>query len=155
MQPAAPGLNLIFSEARNDPIQETMNSDRKRRATAKPQVTHIIPNRGSIHGGQIITLSGWNLKSQNLNIGSKTDSSTKDEGDDYIIWFEMKGETPIFCTLDRHFSIIARHVGTHQSIFCKTPPVSRPGKYNVKMKIDGGETITAKTFTFEVCRFHS
>ena len=114
----------------------------------------MIPDKGSVNGGQIITIAGYNLKSQKFNVGTKSDTSSEDEGDDFIIWFEKTGkgfeeEAPIFCEMDRHFSIIAKHVGDHESIFCRTKAVTRRGKYQVFLKIDGGETMEVGMFYFE------
>ena len=141
----------IFDEKINASLiskTNTHGSDGRR----PPEIKHIVPTGGSPDGGQIITIAGWHLKSQNFNVGSKTDQSTKDEGDDYLIWFEMDGEPPLVCEMDRHFSIIALHVGDYESIFCRTPKVTKRGRYRVKMKIDGGDTTDVGNFDFETSR---
>ena len=97
----------------------------------------------------MITIAGYNLKSQNFNVGSTSDTSAENEGDDYVIWFEREGEDAVLCEMDRHFSIMARHVGDHDSIFCRTPKITRRGQYDVKMKVDGGETMAVGIFKFE------
>ena len=97
----------------------------------------------------MITIAGYNLKSQNFNVGSTSDTSAENEGDDFVIWFERAGEDALLCEMDRQFSIMARHVGDHDSIFCRTPKITRRGQYDVKMKVDGGETMAVGTFKFE------
>jgi hypothetical protein len=90
----------ILSHIRNSQPDE---SERRRR-DGSPTIKHIVPDRGSINGGQIITIAGWNLKSQKFNVGTETsDTSTEDEGDDFNIWFEYDGQPNMYCVIDRHF----------------------------------------------------
>ena len=49
---------------------------------------------------------------------------------------------------DEYFSIIAKHVGKWESIFCRTPQIYYPGTWNVRLSIDGGETIKVGSFKF-------
>ena len=88
-------------------------------ASKKPSITKVVPNYGSPRGGQIITIVGHNLVSQVLDIGTQ-DTSAEDQGESYNIWFEMSGYSPVKCVLDRMLNLLAREVGDHNGIYCKT-----------------------------------
>ena len=122
----------------------------RKRRSGSPSISSIVPSTGSILGQQLITIVGHNLASNKLNIpGANPDESSPD-GDDYVVWFEKAGETPKFCVFDRQLTLLARHVGNHEFILCRTPAVHREGWWRMKLIIDGGETITGPQMRFEV-----
>ena len=109
-------LDEMLLELRSNSPDEVT---RKRRAAGAPSITRVVPNYGSPRGGQIITIVGHNLVSQVLDIGTE-DTSAEDQGESYNIWFEMTGYSPVKCVLDRMLNLLAREVGDHNGIFCKT-----------------------------------
>ena len=109
-------LDEMLLELRSNPPDEAA---RKRRAAGAPSITRVVPNYGSPRGGQIITIVGHNLVSQVLDIGTQ-DTSAEDQGESYNIWFEMSGYSPVKCVLDRMLNLLAREVGDHNGIYCKT-----------------------------------
>ena len=137
----------LLAEVRSKNLNNGGNN-RKRRS-GSPSISYVVPNAGSILGGQLITVAGQNLASAKLNIpGANADESSPD-GDDYVLWFEMAGQEPKLCVFDRHLTILARHMGDYESILCRTPAVHKAGTWRVKLIIDGGEIITGPTFKFE------
>ena len=133
-----------------DQILEEVRSDKATARGATPTISNVLPSSGSIAGGQLITITGFNFASQNLDMGGiLTDSSVVDDGEDYLIWFEKDGEDPVYCDIDRMNNLVAEQVGNYESVFCKTRPFPIDAKYRLKMTIDGGKVINGKDVTFK------
>ena len=123
-------------------------------AAKKPSITKVVPNYGSPRGGQVITIVGNNLVSQVLDIGTQ-DTSAEGQGESYNIWFEMSGYSPVKCVLDRMLNLLAREVGKHNGIYCKTQQVPRQGDWRLKLQIDGSSNPIIDGGNFAFRRQHA
>merc|ERR1711911_521719 len=128
-------LDEVLRDLRSTSADDGSEAARKRRAAGTPSITRVVPNYGSPRGGQIITIVGNNLVSQVLDIGTQ-DTSAEGQGESYNIWFEMSGYSPVKCVLDRMLNLLAREVGDHNGIYCKTQQVPRQGDWRLKLQID-------------------
>ena len=147
-------LDEVLRDLRSTSADDGSEAARKRRAAGTPSITRVVPNYGSPRGGQIITIVGNNLISQVLDIGTQ-DTSAEDQGESYNIWFEMSGYSPVKCLLDRMLNLLAREVGDHNGIYCKTQQVPRQGDWRLKLQIDGPENPILDGGKFAFKRSHA
>ena len=130
------GLKIVIDavfEDKQSTLEFLRSTPPRNRRSTTPQITNVLPTTGSPRGGQIITIVGTNLESNQLDLGGGvTDSSVPGNGDDYFFYFEKSGFSPVECRKDRMLNLLARQLGQHQSIFCITNKVRDHNKLLTK-----------------------
>jgi len=74
--------------------------------STRPLITGISPRAGSPHGGVIITISGENLKSKQLDLGTGSIEESENQGENFKVWFE-KEDLKVQCRIDRMLTLHA------------------------------------------------
>ena len=118
------GLKIVIDsefEDKQSTLEYLRNTPPRNRRSTTPRITNVLPRTGSPRGGQVITIVGTNLESNQLDVGGGvTDSSVPGHGDNYFLYFERSGYSPVECRKDRMLNLLARQLGQHVSIFCVT-----------------------------------
>ena len=121
-------IDPVYQDKQTE-LERLRNTPARNRRDTTPRITNVLPRTGSPRGGQIITIVGTNLDSNNLNIGGTQDNSVPGHGEDYFFYFERAGFSIVPCTVNRMFNLLARQVGPHRTIFCETQKVPRQGTW--------------------------
>lgn len=105
------GVTLISNET-------ILNSAPSRRSSSKyPKIIGIIPRVGSPAGGLLVTISGENLKSTELDLGTGSIEKSHDEGQNFKAWFE-RNDQKVPCDIDRMMTLHGKSlVGCSLRIF--------------------------------------
>ena len=118
------GLKIVIDsefEDKQSTLEYLRNTPPRNRRDTTPRITNVLPKTGSPRGGQIITIVGTNLESNQIDVGGGvTDSSVPGHGDNYFFYFEKSGYSPVECKKERMLNLLARQLGQHASIFCVT-----------------------------------
>ena len=88
-------------------------------------------------GGLLITITGENLKSKQLDLGTGSTEESSGEGENFKVWFERNGKT-VPCDVDRMMILHGKSLDGLDFLICQSRPMPEWSHWWIRVQIDDG-----------------